>query len=101
MTRTTEKTERRLEELKAEEEKLKKEYETLIHRKTRCEIVISKTKRKLRTRRLIERGAILESLIPNPEILSNEQIKALLKAALAHAQACHISANQPDENAEV
>ena len=34
--------------------------------------------RKARTRRLIERGAILEAFLPEPESLSNEQIKELL-----------------------
>ena len=34
--------------------------------------------RKKRTRRLIERGAIVESLIPEPETLSNEQIQIFL-----------------------
>ena len=38
--------------------------------------------RKTRTRRLIERGAILESLIEGAETLTNEQIKLLLAAAL-------------------
>jgi hypothetical protein len=35
--------------------------------------------RKARTKRLIERGAILESFIPNPENLTNEQIKTFLE----------------------
>jgi len=35
--------------------------------------------RKARTKRLIERGAILESLIPNADALTNEQIKAFLE----------------------
>ena len=35
--------------------------------------------RKARTSRLIQRGAILESFIPNPETLTNEQVKALLQ----------------------
>jgi len=39
--------------------------------------------RKERTRRLIERGAILESLITDAPALTNEQIKMLLQAALA------------------
>ena len=39
--------------------------------------------RKVRTRRLIERGAILESLITNASELSNEQIKTLLQSALS------------------
>ena len=38
--------------------------------------------RKERTRRLIERGAIAESLIDNAESLTNEQFKAVLEAAL-------------------
>ena len=38
--------------------------------------------RKDRTRRLIERGAILESLIPDAKELSNEQIQALLVMVL-------------------
>lgn len=38
--------------------------------------------RKDRTKRLIERGAILESLIPGAATLTNEQVKALLEKAL-------------------
>ena len=38
--------------------------------------------RKARTRRLIERGAIVESLIDGAEALTNEEIKAILTAAL-------------------
>ena len=38
--------------------------------------------RKMRTRRLIERGAILESFIDEAENLTNEQIKTLLQTAL-------------------
>jgi len=38
--------------------------------------------RKARTKRLIERGAILESLIPNSEALTNEQVKAFLEKIL-------------------
>jgi superfamily I DNA and RNA helicase len=39
--------------------------------------------RKDRTRRLIERGAILESLIDGAADLDNERIKAILQAALS------------------
>ncbi len=42
--------------------------------------------RKARTRRLIERGAILESLLEQPEQYSNEQIKCLLETALRTPQ---------------
>lgn len=43
--------------------------------------------RKARTHRLIERGAILESLLEQPERYSNEQIKDLLETALQTPQA--------------
>lgn len=39
--------------------------------------------RKDRTRRLIERGAILESLIDGAATLDNEQIKVILQTALS------------------
>ena len=38
--------------------------------------------RKVRTRRLIERGAILESLLDGAETLTNEEVKTVLSAAL-------------------
>ena len=43
--------------------------------------------RKARTKRLIERGAILESLIDDAIILNNEQIKVFLQAVLSTAVA--------------
>lgn len=42
--------------------------------------------RKARTRRLIERGAILESCLEQPEQYENEQIKGLLMIALRSEQ---------------
>ena len=39
--------------------------------------------RKARTRRLIERGAILESLIDGAEGMTNEELKALLQNSFA------------------
>lgn len=41
----------------------------------------SKLVRKARTRRLIERGALLESFIPETDLLTNEQIKTVLLMA--------------------
>lgn len=38
--------------------------------------------RKARTKRLIERGAILESLIPGADAFTNDQIKALLEKTI-------------------
>ena len=46
--------------------------------------------RKDRTRRLIERGAILESLVPDAVKLSNEQIKTLLQYSLGTSVAKEI-----------
>ncbi len=42
--------------------------------------------RKIRTHRLVERGAILESLLEQPEQYTNEQIKGLLEAVLRTPQ---------------
>lgn len=46
--------------------------------------------RKARTRRLIERGAILESLLDQPGQYDNGQIKSLLETALRTQQAQEI-----------
>jgi hypothetical protein len=56
------------------------QIKTILHR-------ANSEKRKIRTHRLIERGAITESLIPCVENLSNEQIKELLSVALNTAEA--------------
>ena len=39
--------------------------------------------RKARTKRLIERGAIMESVLPDSIALTNEQFKALIKEMVA------------------
>ena len=46
--------------------------------------------RKIRTHRLVERGAIQESLLEQPEQYTNEQIKGLLETALRTPQAQEI-----------
>lgn len=56
----------------------KKEIEQLTHRQDRLVSKLKVEERKKRTRRLIERGAILESVIGNSTDFSNEQIQALL-----------------------
>jgi hypothetical protein len=40
--------------------------------------------RKARTKRLIERGAIMESVLPNSIALTNDQFKALLEEMVAN-----------------
>ena len=56
--------------------------------------------RKARTHRLIERGAILESLLEKPEQYSNEQIKDLLEIAFQTAQAQEHLRKIGEENGE-
>lgn len=68
-------------------ERTTKEIRQLENRAKRLEQSQSQLERKVRTRRLIERGAILESLIPKAETLTNEQIQFVLFAALHTAAA--------------
>jgi butyrate kinase len=56
-----------------------KKVEQLEHRKILAENEEKERCRKARTLRLIERGAMLESFIPNAENLTNEQVMDLLK----------------------
>lgn len=56
----------------------KQQIEQLTHQQDRLVSKLKVEERKKRTRRLIERGAILESVIGNVTDFSNEQIQALL-----------------------
>ncbi|MCL2518713.1 MAG: DUF3847 domain-containing protein [Oscillospiraceae bacterium] len=47
----------------------------------------SKLTRKERSRRLIQRGLIIESMIKDPEMLTNEQIKKIMQTAFRSAHA--------------
>jgi uncharacterized protein (UPF0335 family) len=49
--------------------------------------------RKARTKRLIERGAILESLIPDADTFTNEQIKAFFEKTIRTESARKALAN--------
>ena len=48
------------------------------------------TDRKARTKRLIERGAIMESMIPDADVLTNEQIKTFLEKTITSSYAVKI-----------
>lgn len=61
---------------------VQKEIEELENRKKLLLKTQSQEKRKARTKRLIERGLIVESLIPDPESLTNLQVKEFLKSTL-------------------
>lgn len=58
------------------------EIEQLKNRKREITQRHKAEERKARTKRLIERGAILESLIPAPDTLTNDDVKQILSYAL-------------------
>ena len=56
--------------------------------------------RKKRTKRLIERGAIVESLIPESETLTNEQIQIFLTKTIQTEFACRVLREMQTQNPE-
>ena len=84
-------TETDYEKVLAERNKLQAELDRLTTKETQEEhkLAIMKNrykeeKRRSRNHRLVERGAILESLIPNAESYTNEQIKHIIKIAFGN-----------------
>ena len=74
-----------IEQLEAEKKKSAAELEKAMQKKEQLEHQMSRllnrdkqAERKARTRRLIERGAILESVFPETADLSGEEVKAFL-----------------------
>ena len=74
-----------IEQLEAEKKKAAAELEKAMQKKEQPEHHMSRllnrdkqAERKARTRRLIERGAILESVFPETADLSGEEVKAFL-----------------------
>lgn len=74
-----------IEQLEAENKKAAAELEKAMQKKEQLEHQMSRllnrdkqAERKARTRRLIERGAILESVFPETADLSGEEVKAFL-----------------------
>lgn len=63
-------------------QKAEEEIRQLQNRKRKLLNQKKADERKARTHRLIERGAILESLLEQPERYENEQVKELLEVAL-------------------
>lgn len=70
--------------LQAELDRLTKKEKQKEHRLATMKNRYKEEKRRSRTHRLIERGAILESLIPNAESYTNEQIKHIIKIAFGN-----------------
>ena len=68
-------TEERIESVQEQIRQLENQRKRLVHEQ-------KEQARKARTKRLIERGAILESLIPDAGTFTNEQIKAFLEKTI-------------------
>ena len=84
-------TEADYEKALAERDKLKAELDRLTkkemqdkHKLDMLKNRYKEEKRRSRNHRLIERGAILESFIPNVESYTNEQIKHIIKIAFGN-----------------
>jgi len=75
----------KIESIQSQIEQLENERKRLVQRQKEQE-------RKDRTKRLIERGAILESLVPGAATFSNEQIKAFLEKTVGSDSARKILA---------
>ncbi len=70
--------------LQAELDRLTKKEMQEEHKLATMKNRYKEEKRRSRNHRLIERGAILESLIPNAESYTNEQIKHIIKIAFGN-----------------
>ncbi|MDO5717424.1 MAG: DUF3847 domain-containing protein [Tissierellia bacterium] len=68
-----------IEKLDAEKEQYEVKLEQLKNQEKKIRRKISQEERKRRPKRLIERGAILESFIDEASEKSNEEIKAILQ----------------------
>ena len=84
-------TEAKYEKALAERDKVQAELDRLTKKETQDRHKLAtmqnrykEQKRCSRNHRLIERGAILESLIPNAESYTNEQIKHIIKIAFGN-----------------
>ena len=71
-----------LEELTAEIEDGKKKIRQLEHREKMLRQKLSKEERRTRSHRLIVRGAVFESIVPEAKGMTDEEAAALLRIAL-------------------
>ena len=79
MTKSREKTR---EELQAEIEDGKKKIRQLENRGKMLRQKLSKEERRTRSHRLIVRGAVFESIVPEAKTMTDEEAAALLRLAL-------------------
>ena len=87
MSATAQKGGERMGNINEQIAKAEEEIRQLQNRKKKLLNQKKSEERKIRTHRLVERGAILESLLEQPEQYTNEQIKGLLETALQTPQA--------------
>ena len=83
------------EQKKDEREKVLKEIRQLENRQKLLENKQRNEERKARTRRLIERGAILEGVFPLAPDLSGEEVKAFLVMLSRLPEAAKLAAELP------
>ena len=79
MTKPREKTR---EELQVEIEDGKKKIRQFENREKMLRQKLSKEERRTRSHRLIVRGAVFESIVPQAKDMTNEEVAALLRLAL-------------------
>ena len=84
MTKPREKTR---EELTAEIEDSKKKIRQFENREKMLRQKLSKEERRTRSHRLIVRGAVFESIVPQAKDMTNEEVAALLRLALTSEEA--------------
>ena len=77
------------EKVKTEIRQLENRQKILLNRKTDAE-------RKARTRRLIEHGAILESIFPATATMTGEEIKAFLSAISRLTEVMRLLKKEPE-----
>ena len=77
------------EKVKTEIRQLENRQKILLNRKTDAE-------RKARTRRLIEHGAILESIFPAISDMTGEEVKAFLSAISCLPEVMRLLKNEPE-----
>ena len=82
-------------------ETLQEKIQQLENEKKRLLNAQKEAERKARTKRLIERGAILESLVPGAAAFTNEQIKAFLEKTVGNDSARKILAGMAPQSGAV
>ena len=76
-----------LEELYAEKERTEEELRKAMQKEKILNHQLSKLTRNARTHRLCTRGAMLETFLPNPELLSDDEVLNALKLIFHTEQA--------------